>query len=161
MNVFDFAIKMEREIEGHYERLAAQAETEESRTIFELLAQSEREHVGHLTMMKDQTDPAVARSEVMEGVQPRLDRLVRVLSHNEVQEGDADGYRQAVRMEEVSIRLYEKLAEKEHDPAARDLLLMLAREEECHLEEVENIYDFIESPRTYLASGEFSNLSPY
>lgn len=161
MNVFDFAIKMETEIEGHYERLAAQAETEESRTIFELLAQSEREHVGHLAMMKEQTDAAAAHSEVMEGVKPRLDRLVRVLSHNDVQKGDPDGYRQAVTMEEVSIRLYEKLAEKEHDPSARELLRMLAREEECHLEEVENIYHFVESPRTYLANGEFSNLSSY
>ena len=37
-------------------------------------------------------------------------------------------------------------------------LLQLAEEERRHLEVVENIYAFMESPRTYLAWGEFANL---
>jgi hypothetical protein len=37
----------------------------------------------------------------------------------------------------------------------------IAEEERHHLEVMENIYDFVESPRTYLAWGEFSNLREY
>jgi rubrerythrin len=35
---------------------------------------------------------------------------------------------------------------------------MLAAEERRHLNMVENIYDFVEAPRSFLAWGEFSNL---
>ncbi len=35
---------------------------------------------------------------------------------------------------------------------------MLAEDEKEHLSIVENIYEFVEKPRTFLAWGEFSNL---
>lgn len=161
MNVFDFAIDMEKQIYGHYEQLAAHAGSGESRRIFTLLAEAEREHVEHLSHLKEHNDPVLATSMVLETLKPRLEKLVRVLTHHDMQESDLDGYRQAIKTEEVSIRLYEKLAERETDPSVSGLLMLLANEEKCHLEEVENIYDFVESPRTYLASGEFSNLSHY
>jgi hypothetical protein len=37
----------------------------------------------------------------------------------------------------------------------------IAEEEKKHLNIIENIYSFVESPRTYLAWGEFSNLEAY
>ena len=43
----------------------------------------------------------------------------------------------------------------------RELLLMIAHEERKHLSIVENIYTFVESPKSYLAWGEFSNLKEY
>jgi hypothetical protein len=38
---------------------------------------------------------------------------------------------------------------------------MIAEEERKQLNIVENIYSFVESPKTYLAWGEFSNLKEY
>ena len=38
------------------------------------------------------------------------------------------------------------------------MLAWLANDEKRHLERIEEIYDFVETPRCYLEWGEFSNL---
>ena len=71
-----------------------------------------------------------------------------------------DGYRHAIRAEEQSIEFYQKAAEKEKSLEVRQLLLALATEEKLHLNIIENIYEFVESPKYFLEWQEFSNLKP-
>ena len=161
MNVFDFAMRMEEESREYYERLASAARTADLKRIFTLLADSEREHHDHLTLLKTGSDPAAAESVVLERAKDHIRELVDGLDSADVLKSDADGYRHAIKSEEMSIKLYEKLAAQEPSPAAADLLLQLAEEEQQHLQVIENIYEFVEGPRTYLAWGEFSNLHEY
>jgi rubrerythrin len=77
------------------------------------------------------------------------------------QENDPDSYRHAVLEEEKGVRFYEELAAQAKDEGTRGIILMIADEERKHLNIVENIYSFVESPKTYLAWGEFSNLKEY
>ena len=74
---------------------------------------------------------------------------------------DPDGFGHVIKAEEESIRLYRELADVESNPATRQLLLAIAAEEEKHLNMIENIYEFVEKPDSYLAWGEFSNLQDY
>jgi rubrerythrin len=161
MNVFDFAMRMEEESWTHYEKLAAAAKTKEVKTIFSLLADSEREHHEHLTILKAGSDPKEAQSVALERVKEHIHDLVHGLASEDILESDHDGYMHAIKSEEMSIKLYEELAEKEPNKAAAELLRRMAEEEKHHLEVMENIYDFMESPQTYLAWGEFSNLREY
>ncbi|KAF0220867.1 MAG: hypothetical protein FD174_864 [Geobacteraceae bacterium] len=161
MNVFDFAMKMEVESWAYYEKMAAAAKTKELKTIFSLLADSEREHHEHLALLKAGTDPNEARSVALESVKGRIRDLVGGLAPADVLRNDYDGYRHAIKAEEKSIKLYEELAEQEPDMAAAELLRRIAEEEKHHLEVIENIYDFVESPQAYLAWGEFSNLREF
>ena len=75
--------------------------------------------------------------------------------------GDSDGYRHVIKIAMAGIKLYEEMAGKETNPAAAKVLLMLAEEERKHLEIMENIYDFVEAPKDFLAWGEFSNLKEF
>ena len=161
MNVFDFAMKMEEESCAYYEKLTAAARTKEMKTIFTLLADAEREHHEHLTLLKNGTDPMLAQSAVLERTKSFIDKLVDGLAPGEVLQSDYDGYQHAIRLEEQSIKLYEKLADQEPNAGAASLLRRMADEERHHLEVMENVYDFVETPRTYLAWGEFSNLREY
>ena len=161
MNVFDFAMRMEEESREHYEKLASAARSQELKSIFNLLADSEREHHERLTLLKAGTEPNLAQSAVLERIKDRIHELVENFIPTDVLESDYDGYRHAIKGEEKSIRLYEELAEQETNATAAELLRSLADEERHHLEVVENIYDFVESPQTYLAWGEFSNLREY
>jgi rubrerythrin len=161
MNVFDFAMEMEEESRAYYEKLAAAAKKEELKTIFTLLAESEAEHYGHLELLKGGTDAKEAQSVALERVKDCIHELVGGLAPADILEGDYDGYRHAIGTEEASIKLYDELADKETNPAAAELLRRLAEEERHHLEVMENIYDFVETPRTYLEWGEFSNLREY
>jgi rubrerythrin len=72
-------------------------------------------------------------------------------------DNDPDLYKFTVKEEEQEIKFYESLAAKAQDEPTRKSLLMLAEEERKHLTTMENIYDFVEAPRNYLAWGEFSN----
>jgi rubrerythrin len=74
---------------------------------------------------------------------------------------ESDVYRQVVKEEEAGIGFYEALAAQAKDEGAREILLMIADEERRHLSIVENIYAFVESPKNFLAWGEFSNLQEY
>jgi rubrerythrin len=161
MNVFDFAMRLEEESRASYEKLAEEAATQELRSIFSLLADSEREHHEHLTILKTTTDPEIAEAVTLERAGNYIHELVGTIAAADVLKNDNDGYRHALRQEEISISLYEKLAERETNDDAASLLRVMAAEERHHLEMMENIYEFVESPRTYLEWGEFSNLRAY
>ncbi|MCM2358825.1 MAG: ferritin family protein [Geobacteraceae bacterium] len=161
MNVFDFAMRMEEEHRAYYDKLAAEAKSKGLKTIFTLLADSEREHQGHLMLLKAGTDPMQAWSMTLERAQKHISELVDNLAPADILQSDYDGYRHAIRTEEMSIKLYEKLANQESNRGAAELLRRMADEERHHLEVMENIYEFVEAPRTYLAWGEFSNLREY
>lgn len=161
MNVFDFAMRLEEESRASYEKLAEDADTMELKSIFTLLAASEREHHEHLTILKTATAPELAESVTLDQAGNFVHELVGTIAANDLLRNDDDGYRHALKQEEISIKLYEKLADRESNGAAATLLRTMAAEERHHKEMIENIYDFVESPRTYLEWGEFSNLREY
>lgn len=161
MNVIDCALKMEEEARLHYEELAAAAPTPELRTLFSLLTAAEREHRHALEKIKE----GVAAPETGFVALNEASCVFRaLLSKRELLAGlknDSDAYQHVIKEEQESVKLYEELAAKAEDGDTRNLLLMIAEEERRHLNIVENIYSFLESPKTYLAWGEFSNLREY
>jgi rubrerythrin len=161
MNIFDFALKLEDESRNFYEKLAGTSGSEDLKRIFTLLADSEREHHNHLTLLQLGTPPEAAQSVALERARDQIRELVDRLDPASFLSHDTDGYRHAIDSEEKSIDIYEKMAGEEPKGAVADLLLRLAEEERQHLQVIENIYDFVESPRTYLEWGEFSNLRGY
>ena len=161
MNVFDFALKMEEDGRAYYQKLAAEATVSEFKTIFAMLADAEQEHHDVIAAMKKGVPAEQVNSKVLEKAknvfQKILERKQTLASLKE----DPDGFKHAIRIAEEGIKLYEEMAGKETNPVAVKVLLMLDEEEKKHLEIMENIYDFVEAPHTFLAWGEFSNLKEY
>ncbi|HTP64785.1 MAG TPA: ferritin family protein [Geobacteraceae bacterium] len=161
MNIFDCAIRMEEEARDYYENLATVVKVPELKNLFNMLAGAEQEHHDALVRMKEDLDPQKVRFAALEEAsclfRPLLDKRELIAALKD----DPDAYRQVVRREEEDADFYEELAARAEDEDTREVLLMIAREERKHLSIVENIYSFMESPRTYLAWGEFSNLSEY
>ncbi len=161
MSIFDCAIKMEEEAREYYEDLARVATVPELQNLFSLLAAAEQEHHDALVGMKEKMDPQKITFGALEEAacvfSPLLEKRELVAELKD----DPDAYRHAITKEEEGVRFYEELAARAEDEAGREVLLMIAREERKHLNIVENVYSFVESPRTYLAWGEFSNLAEY
>jgi rubrerythrin len=158
MNVFDFAIQMEEDGRKFYEKLAEEASEPELKSIFELLAEEERKHRDIFLAMKNGEDPSIADSKGLEKAKSAFQKLLDKKDTLNILSQDPDGYRHSIRTEEEYIKLYEDMAKKEKNEQTAKLLLMIAEEERHHLNIMENIFDFVESPKTYLAWGEFSNL---
>lgn len=161
MNVFDFAMDIERSGKRFYEDLAKSTDRAGLRSIFIMMAKDEQ--VLHdkfqamkaslqTTAMEDSTALDRARNIFVElDVQKALERI----------DSDLDAYKFILEVEEKLFRLYEDAAGRETGSEVRDLLLKIAEEEHREHESIRRIYDFVNAPNEYLAWGEFSNLDEY
>jgi len=156
MNVFDCAIKIEEEVKNYYKGLEAESRQPELKHLFSLLAASEEEHRSRLLKLKE----SMGADAALDSLDGSACRFRPLLTQRELLDeviNDPDLYRFTVREEEKEIRFYEELASGAGNELTRASLLMLAEEERRHLATMENIYDFVEAPRNYLAWGEFGN----
>jgi rubrerythrin len=160
MNILECTIKMKHETRAHYERLAEVATEKELKRLFSLLAAAEDEHIEKLVALKTtmNTMNASAFIPLDESVcvfSPHIDprHLAEALRH------DPDAYRHVVHEEEETIEFFDQLKDQAENEQMKRVCQVLADKEREHLTMLENIYFFVEEPRTYLEWGEFSNLN--
>ncbi len=161
MNSIDCAVKMEEEARKFYETMAADATDPELKNLFTLLAESEQEHHDALLKIKEDIDPLNVKFKDLQEAACLFKPDMTKRDNATVQMDQPDAYQRIVKEEENNVRFYEELAEQSEDEHTRKILLMIAEEERKHLSIVKNIYSFVESPKTFLASAEFSNLKEY
>jgi rubrerythrin len=160
MNILECTIKMKQETRSHYERLAEAVTDNELKRLFSLLAAAEDEHIEKLVALKAtmNTMNASAFDPIDESVcvfSPHIDprHLAEALRH------DPDAYRHVVHEEEETIEFFDQLKDQAENEQMKRVCQVLAEKERDHLTMLENIYFFVEEPRTYLEWGEFSNLN--
>jgi rubrerythrin len=161
MDIIECAMKQEQEAKLWYEQLATDVTSPELKELFSILAASEDEHYRALSGLKADSCAAAADFAALDGAAGAFRPLLAQRDAVETLKKDADGFRHIIAGEEETIRQYEELAAQAGDDGTRNLLGKLVAEEKRHLNIVENIFEFVESPRTYLAWGEFSNLKEY
>jgi rubrerythrin len=161
MNILECAIKMEVEARMFFEKLAVNTAVPELKTLFTLLAESEQEHHNALVGMKENMDSRKVQFKELQPVACLFKPLLakRDLGVDIMEESDQ--YQQIVKEEEKGISFYEELAAQTQDEETRKILLMIVDEERKHLSIVKNIYSFVESPKNFMVSAEFSNLKEY
>lgn len=161
MNIFDCAIRMEEEARTYYEELAAAAVDPELKNLFTLLAESEQEHHDALVALRESTAPLETKFKDLQGA---ACNFMPLLAKNDLKAEpieESDAYMNIVNEEEKGVQFYVDLAAQTKDENTRKVLLLIAKEERKHLSIVKNIYSFVQSPKTFLASAEFSNLKEY
>lgn len=161
MNVFDCALKMEEEARVAYQALASGAAGEELKNLFTMLALAEQEHHDALLRMKKTNSHEQGEFKALEEASCLFQPLLAKRGIMAEMTANHDAYRLVVAQEEKGVLFYEELAGRAEDEGSRRILLQIAEEERRHLDIVKNIYSFVESPKNFLASGEFSNLNQY
>lgn len=162
MNVFDFAMKMEKDGKTYYEKLAGQARLAGLRSIFTHLAQDEQKHYEIFRdLQSGGKAPTMQESTALAEAQNVFADLVKDSAIATGGKDDLVAYQQAMQLEADSFRLYEDAAAKEATAEVKALLLKIAEEEHRHFIILENIYHFANAPNQYLAWGEFSNLGQF
>lgn len=159
MNILECTIKMKKETRDHYGRLAEAVADAELKRLFSLLAAAEDEHIDKLVALQDEmnTYDVEDLNRLEESVcvySPHIDprHLAEALRH------DPDAYRHVVEEEEETIEFFDQLGEQAGSEELKRICRLQADKEREHLTMLENIYFFVEEPRTYLEWGEFSNL---
>ena len=161
MKVFDFALQMEQDGKAYYEKLARDCRLPGLKGIFTRLAADEQKHYETFQKMKSEGGQvAMADSDALDEAQNVFAELLQ--QKEKVEAGDDPaGYRHAMKLEADSFRFYEDAAAKAQDEGVKTLLLRIAEEEHRHFRILENVFDFINAPKQYLAWREFSNLEEF
>jgi len=161
MNVFDYAMTIERSGREFYRSVAEKARHEGVRRIFSMMAADEQELLERLRAMK-----ASAQSTTMED--SRTLEYAGNIFKDVLDEGEAlqitddlQAYNFVMQVERDLCRLYEAAAAREPNPEVGSLLRRIAAEERRELDNLRQVYDFVNAPNEFLAWGEFSNLNEF
>jgi rubrerythrin len=156
MNIIECTIKMRKEAQANYANLSMAVADKELKRLFALLAAAEDEHIDKLRKInKELKATAEADNRLNERVcvyRPQMNarNLGKELQH------DPDAFSHVLKEEEETIEFFERLAAEAEKDSIRKVCQAAAEKEREHLQVIENIYSFVEDPRTYLEWGEFS-----
>ena len=131
------------------------------KTTFGLLANRQRHHIEALLALKRERGDEVADSALIDKTSSLVNGFEQLLDARDLHaelKNDPDAFWHILHAEEECIKLMAGMAHAETDAGNKRLLYQLVEEEKAHLENIENIYEFITTPHTYLEWGEFSNL---
>jgi len=161
MNVFDFAMEIERSGRDFYRNMAAKAATPGIRTIYSMMADDEKELLERFRAMKSRVrTTALQDSGILENAANIVGNILNQTEALQVKD-DVEAYHYVMRVEAAICRVYEQAASRESNPEVQGLLRRIASEERRELESLRQVFDFVNAPNEFLAWGEFSNLSEF
>lgn len=165
MNIFEYALQMEKDGENYYRKLAGQSRTEGLQKIFGLLADEEVKHAKVIEAMRRKIrETALEDSHILDNVTNVFQNMKDKSQPLHIDATtETEWYRSARDIEEVSRQFYQESADKAESEHQRQLFLRLAAEEAKHLRIMENIVDFVSRPEpgNWLENAEWTHLEPY
>ena len=161
MDVYGFAMRMEKDGEAYYRECAAQTAGAGLSRILLLLADAETTHYELFRRMKAREEAGLPDSAL-------LDRVKNVFVEIREREGAAGArasevelYRKALELERKSWELYDSAAERAVSPIEKLTFERVAVEERRHYRIVEGIIDFVSRPEQWLENAEWYHLEDY
>jgi rubrerythrin len=162
MDIYDYAMKMEKDGEGYYRELAAKSSETGLRNIFTMLADAEVIHHNIFRRMKEHGKPEVAQTKILGDVRNIFEKMKEGTKKIEqLHITDTELYQKAKGIEKVSRDFYLKQAEEAEDPGQKEIFLKIADEEKKHFLILEEIILFVSRPHVWLENAEWYDLEPY
>jgi rubrerythrin len=169
MDIFDFALKMESDGEKYYRDLAEKVSLSELKYVLEGLAEDEQRHHKIIQSLQRQTanfveaDPALQKTgHVFAGGKYKgsvLDNKELFIAKLKGQQLDV--YQAALTKEKESVELYGKLGENAKGREEKIICEKLRREEEKHVEVIEDIIDMLNHVHDWVDAPEFNHQDVY
>jgi rubrerythrin len=161
MDVYGFAMQMEKDGEAYYRECAAKSASAGLSRILLVLADAETTHYELFRRMKAREDAVLPDSAL-------LDRVKNVFVEIREREGAAGArasevelYRKALELERKSWEFYGSAAERAASPTEKLTFERIAVEERRHSRIVEGIVDFVSRPERWLENAEWYHLEDY
>ena len=161
MDVFQFAMKAEKDGEKYYRDLAAKSPDTGLATILRMLADAEVTHYNTLKEMAEGTDPLVSETTLLAKVKNVFVRMRNEKKTFDFNVSQIDLYKKAQDLEKKSQEFYLQRADIAESRAQRELFVRLAREEREHWVILQNLIEFLSTPTTWLENAEWHHLDEY
>ena len=160
MDIFNFAIKMEKDGETFYRELAGQVNEEGVKNILNMLADDEVKHAKAIEQIRSRTTE-MTDTEILNKAKNVFQRMKDFHEEFDFDHGHETLYRQAMEIEQNSIDFYLDRAEQLEDPRQNALFKQLAVEEKKHYRLLSGLADFVNRPKTWLENAEFYHIEDY
>jgi rubrerythrin len=160
MNIFEYAMQMEKDGEEFYRDLARDVQNTGIRYILTMLADEEVNHFNILHNIA-QAQPEPGQTDVLNRARNVFQEMRETGQTLHVEESQIELYKEAQLIEQKSVDFYTEKARQVSDPIQRQTLERLAEEEKKHRFLLDNIIDFVSRPTTWLENAEFVHLEEY
>ena len=160
MDIYEYAMQMEKDGESYYRELAAQAQSDGIRNILTLLANAEVKHYRIFERMKqhESTQPIdLAYLVNIKNVFAEMRDNKAPMTENGSQ---IELYRKAQELEKKTRDFYREKAGKVEE-SQKAIFLKIADEEQKHFNILETIIDMVSRPQTWLENPEWYHLEDY
>jgi len=160
MNIFEYAMQMEKDGENYYRQLVQQTANKGLRTILTMLADEEVKHYNAIERMQT-AEPQMAETKILTDAK---NVFVQIKESNEkfgFDIGQTELYRKAQDIEKKSRDFYLEKANETEKKYQKRIFQKLAEEEKKHYFLLENIIQFVSRPETWLENAEFFHLEEY
>jgi len=162
MNIYKYAMKMEKDSEIYYSELANKTDDIGLQNILKMLAGDEVKHYKIIEqMMKSDASAELAETGILKNAK---NIFIEIKGKNIVFNfnlSQVDFYRKAREFEEKSYKFYLEMSDKVEIKSQKKLFLMLAEEEKKHIFLLENLVEFVSRPETWIENAEFNHLDDY
>ena len=168
MDIFDFALKMEKESEKYYREQAKVTKFTDLQVLLENLAEAEARHykiVEALRMQNNECLPEEAllaeTKNIFASYIKDAEALRNAISIDKIKEDQIDIYRLALVKEKESVEIYEKMLTEAQNTHTKSVIERLIKEEQLHAEAIDEIVDLLNKVSDWVESAEFNHTEAY
>jgi rubrerythrin len=160
MDIFDYAMRMEKDGENYYRQLVEKTDNKGIKAIFTMLAEEEVKHYKTVAQMKTER-PQMPETTVLADAKNIFTQMKESGEQFDFAAKQCRLYEKAQDIEKKSEDFYSQKANEVEQQYQRELFLKLAEEEKKHYFLLENIIQLVSRPQTWLENAEFYHLEEY
>jgi len=160
MDIYEYAMQVERDGEDLYRYIAGRVVNQGLRTILLMLADAEVRHYKLFQNMKNNDKVSMADTTILNDVKNIFLKMKEEKSF-EVDVSHIELYRKAQKIEKMTQDFYAEKAGEVKDKAQAGIFLKIAEEEKRHYFILENIINFVNKPSSWLENPEWYHMEEY
>jgi len=159
MNVYEYAMKVEKDGELYYRELADKTNDAGLKSILTMLADEEVKHyVVFDKMNKKQIIPTQPQVDVFSSAKTIFQKMREENQTASFSDDQIDFYKSALHSEENSYKFYIEKALMLEDEEQKAIFMRIAEEERQHMVLLENLVEYISFPERWLENAEFNHM---
>jgi len=160
MNIYEYAMKVEKDGERYYRELATKTDNVGVQSILTMLAEEEVKHyIVFDKMNNNQAIPTQPNIDIFQHTKNIFEKMQKENKTPSFTKDQIEFYKSALRSEESSYKFYTEKASMLEDGEQKKAFLRIAEEEKAHYILLENLVEYVSAPESWVESAEFNHLS--
>ena len=155
MNVYEYAMKVEKDGEAYYKELASKSPNAGLKKVFNLLADAEVKHYQVFKSMRDKDGQDFKALDISTDTKTIFETLKAEKNSVDFGLDEIKFYEDAIKREDDSYRFYLNKANELENEDEKTVFMNIAQEEIKHKAILEDILAFIQEPTNWVGSAEF------